>query len=98
MLLRCVGHQAGVGHDHCVGAQHGGGVHGAVPAVHLPHLRKGVDGEEHFRAARAGLRHARADVVLRKIQAAEVARVGGVAQPQVDGIRAVLQGHAQGRQ
>ncbi|MCY1222126.1 hypothetical protein D9M72_342050 [compost metagenome] len=98
MSLARIAHQAGISHDDRVGAKVRRRIDRALPLRHRAHLGEGVDGEQHLGAARVGFGHAGADVGLGKVQAAEIARVGGIAQAQVDRVGAVLQCHAQGRQ
>ncbi|MNT81667.1 hypothetical protein D3C72_2212850 [compost metagenome] len=45
-----------------------------------------------------GVAHALGDGLLVEIEAGEIARIGGVAKTQVDGIGAIVDGRFQGRQ
>ncbi len=98
VALAGVAQQPGVSHDDRVRAQPGGSVDGVVPLRHGAHLRKGIDGEQDLRAPGMRLGHAGPDIVLGKVETAEVAGIGGIAQAEVDGVGTMLQSHAQCRQ
>ncbi|MCY1539622.1 hypothetical protein D9M68_752170 [compost metagenome] len=102
VALRGVAHEARVGQDHRVHAQVHRFVHRLAPALRLRGLGVGVERHEHLAVTRMRIGHAAGDRRVVEVQASEVARVGGVAQAQVDAVRAVVhrgleRGQAAGR-
>ena len=93
-----VAHQPGVGEDDRVDAERGRSVDGARPARVLAGLRVGVDREQHLRAARMRVAHALAGLGRVEVEPREVARVGVVAQADVDAVGAVVDGGLERRQ
>ena len=90
MALGRIAHQAGVGEDHRVYAEAGGAVDGALPALGCLPLRKGIDGEQHFRAGRVGIAQALARARGIEVEAGEIARVGLVLETHVDPVGAIV--------
>ena len=92
MALGRIAHQAGVGQDHCVYAEVGGTVYGALPARRGLPLRESIDREQHFCAGRVGIAQAFARAFGIEIEASEIARVGLVFEAHVDPVGAVIHG------
>ena len=90
--LRGVGHQPGVGEDQRVQAELGGAVDGLGPARPVAGLRVGVEREQDLAFARVGVGDALAHLRRVEVEAAEVARVGGVLEAEVDAVGAVIDG------
>ena len=93
-----IGHDGRIRHDDGVGAQQHGGIDGSMPALHFTRLRKGVDGHEHLTPTRMGIGHAFLGGFHVEIEPREIARVGGVLQPHVDRVCAIVHRRLQGRQ
>ncbi len=93
-----IAQQARIGDDHRVGAQAHGAIDRCRPARPVLGQRIGVDGEEHLAAAAVGIVDARGERRIVEIETREIARVGVVAQPRIDPVRAVVDGRFQRRQ
>ncbi|MCY1375022.1 hypothetical protein D9M69_624020 [compost metagenome] len=85
-------HETGVGQDDGVHAQIHRLVHRLAPALRLSGLGVGVERHEHLAVACVCIGHTGGDGRVIKIQSGEVARVGGVAQAQVNAVGAVIHG------
>jgi len=92
VVVARVGEHCGIGADQCIGAEPGGDVHGAPPARRLARVGERVQRHQHLCAARVGIRDAVARLLEVEVQPREVARVGGVLQPHVDGVGASVDG------
>ena len=93
-----IGEQTDVGHDHRVDAEFGGRVDRALPFGDAADLRKGVDGEQHFFAARLRVAQAFDQCFAIEIQAGEIARVGAVLEAEINRIGTVIDRRFQRRQ
>lgn len=90
--------QADVGKDHCIHAQSGGTIDGALPVGHAAGLGEGVDRHQHLAAARLRVADAFAQGLVVEVEPGEIARVGVVPVAEVDRISAVVDCRLQGGQ
>jgi hypothetical protein len=79
-----------VGDDHRIDAELGGAVHRGRPVGEAPGLRVGVDGDEHLASALVGVADALGDGLVVEVEPSEIARVGVVAEPEIDVVGAVI--------
>jgi hypothetical protein len=86
-----------VGHNDGVGAEFRRVVDGAVPGIGVAGLGVGVDRHQHLGAELVGIGDALGEFVAAEVEAGEVARVGLVAEAQVDRVGARVDGGPQGR-
>lgn len=93
-----VGHHRDVGADQRVGAQAGGRIDRGEPWRGIVGAGVGVQRHQHLAAARMGVGHAFAQLRVIEVEAGEVARVGGVAQAEVDRVGAGVDRELQGTQ
>jgi hypothetical protein len=98
MGLDRIGHEARVRQDGGVDAELGGEVNRLVPARPGGRLRKGVQRHQHPDALGVGIADAFGQALGVEVQAREVAGVGVVLEPQVDAVRAVVDGRLERRQ
>ena len=92
VALAGVAQQPRVGQNHGIDPQRDGLIQRLLPALGLRRLRVGVDGQVHLAAARVRVGQAAGQGRRVEVQAGEVARIGGVAQPQIDRVGTVVHG------
>jgi hypothetical protein len=96
--LRGVLHEARIGEDHGVESGVGGEVERVRPAGERRGLRVRVEGEQHLCPARVRVREPIGGAFRVEVESGEVARIGLVAQSDVDAVRARVDRGLQRRQ
>ncbi|KAG1241476.1 hypothetical protein G6F65_018977 [Rhizopus arrhizus] len=91
-----VGQQPGVGHDDRIRAQPVRGVYRVAPFLRAARLHERVDGEQHLTPLAMRQFDACADVVFGEVEPGEIAGVGRILEPEIDGVGARLDGGFQG--
>ncbi|OIQ78942.1 hypothetical protein GALL_393340 [mine drainage metagenome] len=84
-----------VGDDQRVGAEPGGTLDGVEPRLRILGRGEGVQRHQHLGVARVGVAHAFAQLRVVEVQAGECPCVGLVAQAQIDGVGAGVDGQLQ---
>ena len=95
ILRGSVVEHANVGGDNRIEAGCGGAVDGLLPRRPTSRLRVGVQSQEGAAATRVRIGDTVMHVALAEIEPLEVARVGGVAESQVDRVRPGVDGGLQ---
>ena len=98
MRAMCILHQSGIGQDDGIGAEFGGAVHRLRPARPIVAAGIGVERQQHLAPLRVGVADAVPQRRVVEIQAAEIARVGLVAEAGIDAVGTVVHGGLECRQ